>query len=444
MLSYGGAALVKAVSSDLLSELLQVYPAKEAYTMMSIAALRVIKPGIAGNRYSTHYQRTFICQYYPSATLSKNSIKDLMERIGKDGARRKEFYQKRLAQVSRDHHIAIDGTLKEDNSTENDLSAFSRKARVKGCKDISILYAYDIEQMEPLCCEVFPGNSIDASSYQAFIRNNNITHGIIIDDKGFPPSKIEEELKQRPDLHFLTPIKRNDKRIANNDMLTFEGVLTGIDKHVLYCKKQIKGGRYLYAFKEITLAGAEEHAFIEKAKSGKPFDLKKYAKKKDTFGVIVFESDMDLDPRTAYLCYDDRWLLELVFRAYKNDECLDETRVQNDFTVIGSEFINFLATVITCRIIRKSIQLDLLKDMSYRELMEDLNSAWRTADAPEPARSDDGCWVHTLEIVFEELEKLGLSIPVPKPEPKKRGRPAKPKENKPKRPRGRPRKNPID
>ena len=443
MLSYGGAALVKAVSSDLLSELLQIYPAKEAYTMMSIAALRVIKPGIAGNRYNTHYQRTFVCQYYPGASLSKNSIKDLMERIGMDGGRRREFYQKRLAQVSKDHHIAIDGTLKEDNSTENDLSAFSRKARVKGCKEISILYAYDIEQMEPLCCEVFPGNSIDASSYQAFIRNNNITHGIIIDDKGFPPSKIEEELKQRPDLHFLTPIKRNDKRIANNDMLTFQGVLTGIDKHVLYCKRQIKGGRYLYAFKEITLAGAEEHAFIEKARSGKPFDLKKYAKKKDTFGVIVFESDMNMDPRTAYLCYDDRWLLELVFRAYKNDECLDETRVQNDFTVIGSEFINFLSTVITCRIIRKSVQLDLLKDMSYKELMEDLNSAWRTTDAPEPARTDDGCWVHTLEIVFEELEKLGLSIPVPKPEPKKRGRSAKPKEDKPKRPRGRPRKKTV-
>lgn len=443
MLSYGGAALVKAVSSDLLSELLQVYPAKEAYTMMSIAALRVIKPGIAGNRYGTHYQRTFVSKYYPGAALSKNSIKDLMERIGMDGGRRREFYQKRLTQVSKDHHIAIDGTLKEDNSTENDLSAFSRKARVKGCKEISILYAYDIEQMEPLCCEVFPGNSIDASSYQAFIRDNNITHGIIIDDKGFPPSKIEEELKLRPNLHFLTPIKRNDKRITNNDMLTFEGVLTGIDKHVLYRKKQIKGGRFLYAFKEITLAGAEEHAFVEKARSGKPFDLKKYAKKKDTFGVIVFESDMDMDPRTAYLCYDDRWLLELVFRAYKNDECLDETRVQNDFTVIGSEFINFLSTVITCRIIRKSVQLDLLKDMSYRELMEDLNSAWRTTDAPEPARTDDGCWVHTLEMVFEELEKLELSIPVSKPEPKKKGRPAKPKEDKPKRPRGRPRKNPI-
>ena len=77
--------------------------------------------------------------------------------------------------------------------------------------------------------------------------------------------------------------------------------------------------------------------------------------------------------------------------------------MQNDFTVIGYEFINFLSTVITCRIIRKAIRLDLLKDVSYKELLEDLNSAWRTVNAPTPARTDDGCWVHTLEFVFEEL-----------------------------------------
>ena len=38
----------------------------------------------------------------------------------------------------------------------------------------------------------------------------------------------------------------------------------------------------------------------------------------------VFESDQDIDPRAAYLCYDDRWLLELVFNRYKSDECLGQ------------------------------------------------------------------------------------------------------------------------
>jgi hypothetical protein len=36
--------------------------------------------------------------------------------------------------------------LKQDSSRINDLSAFSYKARLKGCQDISVLYAYDIEK----------------------------------------------------------------------------------------------------------------------------------------------------------------------------------------------------------------------------------------------------------------------------------------------------------
>lgn len=442
MLSYGGAALFHDITSDLYSDLLAVYPANEAAQIMAIAGLRVIKQGIASNRLSAHYNRTFISIFYPGAALSQNTVKNLLERIGMDGKKRKAFFERRLKAVAEDHHLAVDGTLKQDTSTENDLSAFSYKARVKGCEDISVLYAYDIELMEPVCSQVFPGNSIDASSYSSFIRDNNIHKGIIVADKGFPPSKIREELNNRPDLHFLTPIKRNDTRIKNNQMLDFEGVLKNTHKHVLYKKCQIQGGNYLYAFRDTSQAGAEEYSYIEKIRTGKEFDKEKFDKKSPVFGVIVLESDQDLDPETAYACYEDRWLLELTFRAYKSNECLDRTRVQGDFTVIGSEFINFISTTAACRIIRKATRAGILKELSYKEMMDDLNSAWRTTDGSLTPHSDDGHWVHTLDMVFEELEALGLSVPAPKPEPKKRGRKPKPKVDKPKRPRGRPRKNP--
>ena len=444
MLSYGASALVKSVTDDLFHDLLAVYDPSDVYTMMAIATLKVIRPSITASRMSTHYNRTFVCRDYPGASMSRNSIGKLLQRIGMDGNKRRQFYQLRLKQAASDHHIAIDGMLKQDTSTVNDLSAYSHKARIRGCCEVSVLYAYDIEKMEPLCAEVFPGNSIDASSYPAFIRDNDIRCGIIVADKGFPPSKIKDELRERPDLHFLTPIKRNDVRISDNDMLSFEGVLEGVGGHILYKKKQIKGGRFLYAYKDAGLAAKEESAYLANAEKKKTFSSEKYADKKNRFGVIVLESDLDMSPKTAYTCYDDRWLLELVFNKYKSDECLDHTDVQGDFSVIGSEFINFLSTVATCRIIRKASQAGLLDKMSYAELMDDLSSAWRKTNAPVEPASDDGYWVHTLLGVYEELEALGLSKPVPKPEPKKRGRKPKPKdqiEHKPKRPRGRPRKD---
>lgn len=277
----------------------------------------------------------------------------LLQKIGQDGAKCRKFYQQRTLKVVTNHRISIDGTLTQDTSKVNDLSAFSYKARTKGCKDVSVVYAYDIEMMEPIYAEVL-GNSIDASSYAAFIRDNDIKNGIIVSDKGFPPSKIKSELQICPNFHFITPIKRNGSRISCNNMLDFEGVLEGLEKHVLYKKARIKGGRFLYAFKDLKVGGVEEAVYLAKAEKNKSSDAVKYAIKKEIFGVIVFELNQDLPPETAYLCYDDRWLLELVFNCYKNDEYLDRTDVQGGFSLIGTEFINFISTVAACRILRKA------------------------------------------------------------------------------------------
>ena len=184
MLSYGASAFVRSVSRDLFTELLGVYTPKDAYTIMAIASLRVIKPEVSAKRLATQYQQTFVSKFYPGIGLSENTVSAFLQGIGRDGNRRLAFYHKRAASVAADHHVAIDGMLKQDNSIVNDLSAFSYKARTKGCREVSILYAYDIEEMEPICAEVFPGNSIDATSYKSFIRDNFIKIFIIIPTRG--------------------------------------------------------------------------------------------------------------------------------------------------------------------------------------------------------------------------------------------------------------------
>lgn len=112
MLSYGGAAFVKSVSGDILMELLSVYPAKDAYTIMSVASLKIIKPEIAANRYGTHYRLTYVSRYYPGVALSENTVCTFLQKLGQDGSKRRKFYQKRALAVAQEYHIAIDGMLK--------------------------------------------------------------------------------------------------------------------------------------------------------------------------------------------------------------------------------------------------------------------------------------------------------------------------------------------
>lgn len=409
ILSYGSSALVYRETADLLDDLYQVVDAKEAQKIITIACLRVIKPNIPASRYSTIYEMTFISKYFPNIGLSENVVGDLVKRLGQDAKLRERFFARRFARVLKTHKIAIDGTLKQDTSTINSLSAFSHKARVKGCRDISVLYAYDIDTKEPICAQVFSGNSIDAVSYHEFIKTNNITRGIIIADKGFPPSKIADEFKAHKDLHFITPIKLNDKRISQYEMLSPEGIVEGLDKPVTYKKQALPDGKFLYAFRDVRLAGYEDSSYIDRALKKNSFDSIKYTKDQEHMGVIVFESDQDLSAKELYQYYSQRWTLELVFRYYKSGIGLDKTNVQTDFSVIGSEFINFFAAVITCRIVEKMSNSGVLDRASYKTVMSDLFSADRYVDHADDPKEDDEYWVHTGPKAKKELVALGLA-----------------------------------
>ena len=228
-------------------------------------------------------------------------------------------------------------------------------------------------------------------------------------------------------------------------MTSFDGKIKGI-KDIVYYKKVKCDNIYLYAFRNQSDANEQANAYGNKKKKDEIFDAEKYEKKCSLFGVIVFESDIDIDPKTAYKSYANRWMIELVFKKYKNDIDLSNTKVHANFSVIGSEFVNFISVLMTCRIVHLLENKDILDDMSYGSVLTFLRSSWRKIDAPAEASTDDGYWWNTNDNALKLLEKLDLSKPAPKPEPKKRGRPRKevPAEQAPKRPAGRPRKKPEE
>jgi hypothetical protein len=48
--------------------------------------------------------------------LSRNTVCAFLQRLGQDGAKRGQFYRLRMDAVAAEHHIAVDGTLKQDTS----------------------------------------------------------------------------------------------------------------------------------------------------------------------------------------------------------------------------------------------------------------------------------------------------------------------------------------
>lgn len=454
-ISYGVISLVHDELRGLDDELFRIFDATDSCMILVLAMLRIERKGIKLSRIRSAYNKSLVSVLYPGLPLSANKISAFLERLGQDITKQQAFFHARLESVCENDHIIIDGTLKQNTSKVNDLSEFSRKARVKGCQDISVLYAYNLEKREPLCAQVFPGNMIDARAYRAFVQDNKIERGLLITDKGFPPKEIQDMLEKHAELHFLTPLKRSDVRIAKNKMLDFNDFLRNIDKRIRCKKHQLPTGRFLYAFKDSVRAAMEDNSFMDLQRKSGSYDKDLYDKKGASFGTIVFESDIDLSCEEIYQIYDERWQLEMLFDCYKNSLDFGITRVQSDYAVRGSEFIDFIATVLTRRIVDRMAKVGVLDDNTYGDVIDDLRGCWRSSKTQvntKPSVQDE-LWCRLLKKDEDLLVTLGLAtLPDNKPAlpPKQRGRPKKgtttdasSKDETPRRKPGRPRTKPI-
>jgi len=447
-LSYGACTYAQKFTADLLQNLTQIYSLDDAVTILAIAILKIIKPGISNSRLQAVYNRTYLLKTLMGAHLSKDSVGNLLDMIGRNDSSRIEFTRLRLENLMAEHHIAIDGTLIQNTSTVNDLSEWSFKSRERKHKEISIIYAYDIELREPICSTVYPGNCTDAAVYANFIETNGISKSIIVADKGFPPKKIHPLLKKYTNLKYLTPIKRNDTRIEKYDLLTFTNTLQNTDSHIYYSKVKINDNLYLYTFKDLKKEYRESTSFLEEIKRIQDgiIDRDKLNKIEKKFGTITFESNYDMEPEVVYSAYQNRWLLEVMFNQYKSELDFDKTNVQSDFRVIGENFINQISATIASRMISDLQKKEILRKMHFSEVIDDLSGLWRKTDSPSAKRYDK-YWRTNVEHIFDLAETLEICEGNPKQEQKARGRPKKETVNLgEKRSRGRPKKiieNPL-
>jgi hypothetical protein len=372
---WGTVVLCDRLASSLLNELTAVYDKNDALKIYCTAILRVCRPGIKDYELKGAYEESFLSEIYPDVALSKNTVSKFWNDLGKAYSRICKYMGLRMAAVENSHHIIIDGTLKSNESTVNSLSDYSRKAKVRGTRDISVLYAYDLEAGEPLCSKCFPG-----------------------------------------DLNYMNPLKRDSRHIEQCDLLQYGGQLPEHET-VLYKKAKAKGEeKWLYSFRDTAQAHKEDYGWLHKAQKNGEFCNNQYMEDWLLFGTIILESDLDMEPSVAYKTYDCRWEIELVMRYYKQTCEFDETRVHDDYSVIGSEFCNFLSTVITYRMLNAFEKADLFKfkKMTYKKILSILTRA-------KKVRIDGADWA-LITMNPSQIEILQALDLLPKPTPKKRGR----------------------
>ena len=151
LLDFADYKLCEDLFNDMIDELLEVFSNSDAIKLYAMAILRTCNPDVKDNELQEKYENSFLSIFHPNVPLSKNTVSKFLSDLGKQLPMIYKFMQNRAKKVGIDHHLLIDGTLKNNDSTINTLSDYSYKSKIKNRNDISVLYAFDLERREPVC-----------------------------------------------------------------------------------------------------------------------------------------------------------------------------------------------------------------------------------------------------------------------------------------------------
>ena len=380
---YGNITLFTNNSKDILDSLLKHFDNTTALKLYAIAIIRCSYPR-AVNRDLLHYYRTsYLSELIKNVGLSETSLPDFFEQTGRHYSSIENFMLDRINLFKGKVQI-IDGTLKTYNAQDSFFSAWSRKGKIKGSKDFSLLYTYDLTTKEPIYHRPYEGNMLDSTIFDDYIENIKGNNEILIGDKGFRTEYIINKLAKINALKYLFPIKNTLSIINENNFISNLQSIKIKDKDLLGRKIKLDN-KFYYVIKDLDIESVEKKNNLKKYAKSIDFNYEDFELKSKKFGVIIFESNVDLSLEEVYVMYNQRWEIESMFNFYKNILELSPTRVHSDMKVYTTEFINYLSLIIGCRVKNLIVKKGLNTKYSFKQIIEYLksykkqfvNSIWR-------------------------------------------------------------------
>lgn len=373
---YGEVALCNLVGNEIIEELKEVYDLPDATRIYVIALLRAAYHDIKNRDIQLAYDTSFASEMYPKVALSENTISTFLETVGMEYSKISQFMRNRIEKFG-GSNLVVDGMLKDCNSDTDIFSEFSRKGSKKGSKDLTLMYAYDPTTREPVAVKPYPGNMLDLTSVDDFLTEFHVKSGLLVMDKGFYGPNALKTIQGIEGLGYIIPLKQSSKLITDNEM---DKEITSIlseykDAQILWKKKKIADNRFLYAFRNPKDAYDQEIGYLVRNRNKGTYSEDKYLDKQSEFGLIVFESNMDLDPLEVYDAYAKRWEIEIMFNLYKNIVELNTTRVHGDYRVYATEFINFLSVLISSKVKWLLSNTGIATKYSYKQVFHYLGKS---------------------------------------------------------------------
>jgi len=291
-----------------------------------------------------HYEHSYLSELYPNARISKNKITELLKKIGNNRFGIVEFFKNFNKEKD---NIIFDGTDLTSNSKKMHFPKLSKTK--KGGFDfvINIMFIFSVKSQLPIYYRNLQGSIKDMKSFKLSLLESGISDATIILDKGFYSEENIKELESKK-LNYLISLKRNNKLInydafENNIKEKLDGYFLYEGRVIWYKSEDTEKGR-VHIFMNEDLKTEESNDYIKRIDTHpEKYSIKLFHEKVKKFGTLAILENSIHSAEKSYHSYKTRNQVELMIDAFKNLIEADHSYMQNDASLEGWMFINYVA-----------------------------------------------------------------------------------------------------
>ena len=362
ILEAGHFAFLERFIKNISGPLVELFP-DDWESILSAACIRLCYQE-PFSRMKIRHDTSLSKRFWPTAALSKNSLTQLLPRIGRQWNTQRDFF----SQLSQDEkHMAIDLSHIFSNSQNIQWLEVSHNPEEIWRPQFEILLMWGTTTHQPGFLKLLPGATHSAKSLSNAIWESGIQDVVAIMDKGFY-SQDNIECLEDAEIQYAIALKRDLSIVKHATVLKYKQYFH-YKKHVQWWRStELGDGRMIYHFLDKTLADNEESSYLARVEEGKATKAQ-YNKLKKRFGTLSIITDTGLSAKEVYALYKQRRHVEYAFEAFKKTLEADVTWMRSRESLQGYLFINFVALHLYSQVLDHLKRRDLLERYSVQDIL---------------------------------------------------------------------------
>ena len=362
ILEAGHFAFLERFIKNISGPLVEMFP-DDWESILSAACIRLCYQE-PFSRMKIRHDTSLSKRFWPTAALSKNSLTQLLPRIGRQWIAQRDFFS-RLSQDEK--HMAIDLSHIFSNSQNIQWLEVSHNPEEIWRPQFEILLMWGTTTQRPGFLKLLPGATHSAKSLANAIWESRLQDIVAIMDKGFY-SQSNIECLEDAEIQYAIALKRDLPIVKQAPQPKYKQYFH-FKKHAQWWRTtELGGGRVIYHYLDKTLADNEESAYLARVEEGKATKTQ-YNKLKKRFGTLSIITDTGLSAKEVYVLYKERRDVEYAFEAFKKTLEADVTWMRSRESLQGYLFIQFIALHLYSQVLDHLKRKDLLERYSVQDIL---------------------------------------------------------------------------